>query len=65
MRLRRVWVLTLEISTLSINIRPDSGFMIASSDSASVLFPEPVLPSSAVVDPAGIRKEMLERDGSR
>lgn len=49
----------------SMRIRPVTGSVVASSDKASVLLPEPVRPMSAVVEPPFMVSEMLESAGSR
>lgn len=58
-------MLTVEMSMLSIRIRPDDGRVVARSESANVLFPEPVRPMSAVVDPPLMVREIFCSAGSR
>ena len=65
MRLRRARMLTVEVGMLSIRIRPDSGSTVARIEMARVLFPEPVRPSTAVVEPPGIRRDTFCKTGSR
>lgn len=53
------------MSMSSIMMRPDSGRITHKSDTASVDLPLPVRPMTAVVEPPGIRREMLDKEGSR
>ena len=64
-RLRKACLSTFEMSIPSIRMRPDSGRIVANSASDKVLLPDPVRPSSAVVDPPGMRKDKDDNDGSR
>ncbi len=64
-RLRRAWRLTVEMSMPSMRILPDTGKVVARSESARVLFPEPVRPIKAVVEPPLIVRETSVSAGSR
>ena len=64
-RLRRACLSTVAMSMPSIKILPVLGGVVASSESASVLFPEPVRPMRAVVEPPLIVKDTLMSAGSR
>lgn len=64
-RERRAWREMVDMSIPSMMMRPSDGRVVASNANASVLFPDPVRPMRAVVDPPLIVNEMLDSAGSR